>query len=157
MKKIMTLIVTAMLCLTASAKTADEVISELQEATSAQVIRFDKTMLSQFLGKTDNKKLEKLKYIDNGCVLIIEDADKAKVEKFNKIADELDDTAYEPLATVYDGDDRVKVLGHVEGETVKEVFITVADGEDCVMVHMNCSIPKSEIDSMINKDTFSFN
>ena len=157
MKKIMTLLVAAMFCLTGTAKTADEVISELEKATSAQVIRFDKTMLASYLGKADSKKMEKLKNIDNGCVLIIEDADKAKVEKFNKITDELDDKSYEPLVTVFDGDDRVKVLGHVEGETVKEVFITVADGEDCVMVHLNCNIPKSEIDSMINKDTFSFN
>lgn len=97
-----------------------------------------------------------LKLIDNGSVLIIDNTDKAKTDIFNSKTEELDDTFYESIATVFDNDDRVKVLGHMEGETIKEIVVAVTDGEDCVMVHLTGSIPKDKIGQLINDKTISF-
>ena len=147
----------AAFCLTGTAKTADEVIKEIEKATGAQVIRFNQEMIAMQMEKTDNKDLEgMLKDIDNGCVLIIEDAGKEKSEMFNNTTAELD-TAYEPVVTAFDGDDRVKILGHAEGETIKEIVIVVDDGDDCVMVYLTGSIPKDKIGQLVNKNTINFN
>lgn len=157
MKKILTLIMTVAFCLTGAAKTADEVINELEKNAKAQVIRFNKELLAMQMGKTNNDSLEAiLKCIDNGCVLIIEDAGKEKSEMFNNTTAELD-TAYEPVVTAFDGDDRVKILGHAEGETIKEIAIVVDDGDDCVMVYLTGSIPKDKIGQLVNKNTINFN
>lgn len=156
MKKILAFIVMATFCLTGTAKTADEVIKEIEKATGAQVIRFNKEVLAMQMEKTDNTDLEgMLKDIDNGCVLIIENADKAKTDVFNNTVAGLD-SAYEPVVTVFDGDDRVKVLGRSEGETIKEVIVAVADKEDCVMVYFNGNIPKDKIGQLINDKTIGF-
>ena len=157
MKKILAFIVMAAFCLTGTAKTADEVIKEIEKATGAQVIRFNKELLAMQMGKTNNDSLEAiLKCIDNGCVLIIEDAGKEKSEMFSNTTAELD-TAYEPVITAFDGDDRVKILGRAEGETIKEIVIVVDDGDDCVMVYLTGSIPKDKIGQLVNKTTINFN
>lgn len=159
MKKILAFIVMAAFCLTGTAKTADEVIKEIEKATGAQVIRFNQEMIAMQMGekKTGIKDVdEMLKLIDNGSVLIIDNTDKAKTDIFNSKTEELDDTFYESIATVFDNDDRVKVLGHMEGETIKEIVVAVTDGEDCVMVHLTGSIPKDKIGQLINDKTINF-
>ena len=57
MKKILTLLVTAMFCLTGTAKTAEEVISELEKATGAMVINFNKEMIASQIGKMGDSDL----------------------------------------------------------------------------------------------------
>lgn len=156
MKKIFTLIVTAAICLTGTAKTADEVINELEKDNGAMVIRFNQKTLETQMGKTgDNDLKQILKDIDNGCVVVMEGADKAKTDAFNSKTAELDE-AYEPIMTAFDGDDRVKVLGRTEGDTVKEVVVSVSDGDDCVMVYFAGSIPKDKIGQLINNKTINF-
>ena len=156
MKKIFTLIVTAAICLTGTAKTADEVINELEKDNGAMVIRFNQKTLETQMGKTgDNDLKQILKDIDNGCVVIIEGADKAKTDAFNSKTAELDET-YEPIVTAFDGDDRVKVLGRTEGDTVKDVVVAVADGKNCVLVYFTGNIPKDKIGQLINNKTINF-
>lgn len=156
MRKIFTFIVTAAFCLTGAAKTADEVITDLEKATGAQVIHFNKEMITAQMGKAKDKDLGMFENILNGCVLIIEDTDKVKTDRFNGLIGELDDAAYEPLVTVFDDDDRVKVLGRSEGETVKEIVIAVTDNEDCVMVYLKGDIPKDKISQIVNDKTMKF-
>ena len=157
MKKILTLLVTAMFCLTATAKTAEEVISELEKATGAMVINFNKEMIASQIGKMGDSDLEQmLKQIDNGRVLVIKDADKAKTELFNSKTDELNSATYEPLTTVFDKDSRVKVLGRAEGDNLKEIVVTVTDGSDCVIVYLNGVIAKDKIGQLINDKTINF-
>ena len=86
---------------------------------------------------------------------IIEGADKAKTDAFNSKTAELDE-AYEPIMTAFDGDDRVKVLGRTEGDTVKDVVVAVADGKNCVLVYFAGSIPKDKIGQLINNKTINF-
>ena len=156
MEKILAFIVMAAFCLTGTAKTADEVIKEIEKSTGAQVIRFNKEMIAMQMGKTGNNELgEMLKDIDNGCVLIIENADKAKSDVFNNTTAELD-PAYEPIVTVFEDDDRVKVLGRAEGDVLKEVVVAVSDNEDCVKVCFTGSIPKDKIGQLVNDKTISF-
>lgn len=156
MKKIFTLIVTAAICLTGTAKTADEVINELEKDNGAMVIRFNQKTLETQMGKTgDNDLKQILKDIDNGCVVVMEGADKAKTDAFNSKTAELDET-YEPIMTAFDGDDRVKVLGRTEGDTVKDVVVAVADGKNCVLVYFAGSIPKDKIGQLINNKTINF-
>lgn len=158
MKKFLTLLVAALFCLTGAAKTAEEVIGELKKATGAMVINFNKEILASQLGKTGDTDLEPIfKNIDNGCVLVLQDADKAKVETFNSKTDELDGSVYEPLTTAFDGDHRVKVLGRAEGDSLKEIVVIVADGSDCVMVCFNGDIPKDKIGQLVNNKTINFN
>ena len=119
---------------------------------------FNKEILASQLGKTGDKDLEPIfKNIDNGCVLVLQDADKAKVETFNSKTDELDGSVYEPLTTAFDGDSRVKVLGRAEGDSLKEIVVIVADGSDCVMVCFNGDIPKDKIGQLVNNKTINFN
>lgn len=156
MKKIFAFIMAAAFCLTGAAKTADEVINEIEKATSAQVVRFNKEMIAMQMGKSDKDDIkELLNYVDNGCVLIIEDSDKAKSDTFNNTVAGLD-SVYEPVVTVFDSDDRVKVLGRAEGDILKEVVVAVSDNEDCVMVYITGSIPKDKIGQLINNKTISF-
>ena len=156
MKKIFTLIVTAAICLTGTAKTADEVINELEKDNGAMVIRFNQKTLETQMGKTgDNDLKQILKDIDNGCVVVMEGADKAKTDAFNSKTAELDET-YEPIMTAFDGDDRVKVLGRTECDTVKDVVVAVADGKNCVLVYFAGSIPKDKIGQLINNKTINF-
>ena len=85
----------------------------------------------------------------------MENADKAKSDVFNNTTAELD-PAYEPIVTVFEDDDRVKVLGRAEGDVLKEVVVAVSDNEDCVMVCFTGSIPKDKIGQLVNDKTISF-
>lgn len=154
MKKLFILIMTALTCHAGFAKTAEEVINGIKNATGAQEIRFDGQMIAQNMGYAGGAA-EILKGVKDGCVLMLEDAGKSANDVFNGSTDELDKDSYAPITTVFDDSDNVKVYGRIDDETIKELFITVTDEDDCILVYMTCDIPSNKIGQLINEKTIN--
>ena len=47
------------------------------------------------------------------------------------------------------------MYGHIDDETIKELFITVTDEDDCILVYMTCDIPSNKIGQLINEKTIN--
>ena len=154
MKKLFILIITALACNAAFTKTAEEVISDIKNTTGAQEIRFDGQMIAKSIGNA-GEMADILKGVKDGCVLMLEDAGKSANKAFNESIDELGKDSFAPIATVFDDSDNIKVYGHVDDETIKELFITVTDEDDCILVYMRCDIPSDKIGQLINEKTIN--
>ena len=154
MKKLFILIMTALTCHAGFAKTAEEVISGIKNATGAQEIRFDGQMIAQSMGNAGGLA-DILKGVKDGCVLMLENAGKSANDVFSGSTEELDKDSFAPIATAFDESDNVKVYGRIEEETIKELFITVTDEDDCILVYMKCDIPGDKINQLINEKTIN--
>lgn len=154
MKKLLIFIAMAIFCQTGFAKSAEEVINEIKKETGAMVIPIDGNMIQEYIKKGDTDNIgEILKNIKSGKIVVLEDAEKKKVDVFSKKTAELDANVYKPIATVFSGNDKVKVLGHTESDTVKEILIIVTEEGQCVMIHFEGNIPTEEIGRLINEKT----
>lgn len=158
MKKLFILIAVALFCNAGFAKTVDDVINEIKATTGAQVISFDKDMLKQQLADDDDIPNEFFDSVDNGTVLLLSDVADDKMKVFNeKVAELLKDNIYEQMASVFDDESRVKILGKKDNDMIKELIIVVADGGDGVLIKLNGNISISDLGKIVNKDTIKLN
>lgn len=154
MKKLFIFIIMAAICHVAQAKTAEEVINEIKTETDAMVVTFDKEMLKKQLGNDGGIPGAVLESVDNGTVLVLEGVtDKNKAVFDSKVAGLTSADGYEPLVSVFDDSDKVKILGRKDGDVIKELLIIVSDSEDCLIVLLNGNIKVEDLGKLVNDKT----
>ncbi len=158
MKKLLMFIAMAVFCTAGFAKTADEVINEIKAATNAQVISFDKEMLKlQFKGNDDIPK-EFFDSVDEGMVLVLDGVPSDKMKLFNdKVAGLQADNSYEQIASVFDNESRVKILGKKDNDIIKELLIIVSDGGDGVFIKLSGNLKPEDLGKIVNEKTININ
>lgn len=160
MKKLFIIITMAVFCQAGFAKSVNEVINDIKEATNAMVISFDKeTIKSQLADKKDgpddmNEVLDK---IDGGTVLVIEDATTDKLKAFNTKTEELlADNSYEPIMDIKNNSEKVKAVCKKENDLIKEILFIVSEKDEAVMIYFTGSINKEDLAKLMKNSSFNF-
>ena len=77
------------------------------------------------------------------------DVDKT-IEDFAKAIQELDTKKYEPLVSVNEKGEKVRILVNIEKDYIRELVILGCENTECYLVHLTGKIKPDDIQTVVN-------
>ncbi|MDR0824433.1 MAG: DUF4252 domain-containing protein [Prevotella sp.] len=153
MKKIMFSFVLAMAAIQFSyAQDLNSLINELAKTEGAQHQVIDRSMLNMANDQGETDKSALMQNLDSIVVLAIEGCKPEIKDKFLAVFENFKDgNGYETLLNVKDGQDKVLIVSHKEGDVSTDVYILALDEKDIAIVKMSGKLSDSDLADIIDK------
>lgn len=75
----------------------------------------------------------------------------------DKVAGLQADNSYEQIASVFDNESRVKILGKKDNDIIKELLIIVSNGGDGVFIKLSGNLKPEDLGKIVNEKTININ
>lgn len=139
----------ATLCLTAAAKTSNEVIRDIRTDDKAFTVRLNWLTKTLLPGLADGALKGAMHHIRSGTIVTIDDGGEASKRKFLECVAQLDTCVYLPLARVCDEEETVQLFGRMKNGSIRELLVAVADDADCTLVRLKGRFTKEDVQRML--------
>lgn len=133
------------------AKTLEEIFKSFESEENVQLITIDESMLSVMMAGA-GEDAEKLKNVESMVVLELTQSDQSVKDRFVEETSALKLDGHEMLTRVNQDSVTVKVLGKVDGDTVRDLVIIVT-GEAYVLMEMKGSISMSDVQDIVKSNS----
>lgn len=154
MKKIILVVITALFALTVSADDVDQLLDKYKKYPKAEYLHVPKIMMKMGLAfsKDDmDKGTENIaSKISSMSILDLEDCNRDVRDSFMKEINRLQQSGYEPLVKVNNGNQKVSILLRQGGNHIKEILIVNSETDGCQLIQFKGKIRQEDIEKLIN-------
>lgn len=157
-KAIMLLAMMTMTAMNTMGKDAKTLIKEFQRSEEAEHIHISPTLmkLARIAARksdTDEAGKQVLKKIKCMDILCLSDCKQNVKNRFAEKFDNLEKDGYQPLLTANSEGEQVKLMMLDKDDTIHELAILTADGEDCVMILIEGKMSQKDIQTLVDEQT----
>ena len=145
MKKYLIILALISACqMTFAENSVQEIFSRFSKMENATVVKLGTVPMALARLFTDTHGVKSLK------VLELDECNEQTRQDFAKAIQELDTKKYEPLVSVNEKGEKVRILVNIEKDYIRELVILGCENTECYLVHLTGKIKPDDIQTVVN-------